>query len=251
MSYSTGFMMSGHSTDFGYGRKESHKNNCSTNGANVSSLFKERTLSFSCPSAPTRTSLSTKTDQSNVTKPRHVANGYLNHDKASNAAPVRAKSKETFLAAGGIAVNGTTGEPHVLATSEQRATKPGPLVTAKVKTKRRIKIRRKVFIEGTQCILRGTKLADRKKLTLQPPEEEEEEEEEDWEKECEAHLQKTLALQPYGPEDAFAMAFQDLRVKQWEDVPNTASYNPAIHHPGPLRLFRSRIAIEPEQFADA
>ncbi|XP_037109732.1 uncharacterized protein LOC119124154 [Syngnathus acus] len=249
MSYSTGFMMSRYSTDFGYGRKESHKNNCSANGANVSSLFKERTLSFSCLSAPTRTSLCTKTDQSNVTKPRHVANGYLNHDKdkASNAAPVRAKRKETFLAAGGIVVNGTTDEPHVLATSEQRATKPGPPETAKVKNKRRSKKRRKVCIEGTQCILRGTEFADRKKLTLQPPEEEEE----DWEKECEAHLQKTLALQPYGTEDAFAMAFQDLTVKQWEDVPSTASYNPAIHHPGPLRLFRSRIAIEPEQFADA
>ncbi|XP_077427369.1 uncharacterized protein LOC144055340 isoform X2 [Vanacampus margaritifer] len=102
----------------------------------------------------------------------------------------------------------------------------------KVRRKKRRQVRDSHF-EDTRCVLSDLR------------------EEEDWEQECEANLEQRFSVQPYGPEDVFMSAFQDLTLEQGIDMPYTASYNPAEHHPRPLLLDFTSIATEPEQFADA
>ncbi|XP_051940655.1 uncharacterized protein LOC127613591 [Hippocampus zosterae] len=221
-------------TDFRDGTKKAHDNTCSAKGppVPVPCLLKDPTESVCYPSVTTQTSVSTKTVKLNATKPPHTVNGNSNNveDKATNAVTPRTKRKKrTFSAAIGILVNHTASEPHVLATSEEALKEPGLPVKTRAKNKR--------------C--RGTKSARPKKLTLQLLEEE------DWEKECEDNLEKTCAVQPYGPEDVFTIAFEGLTLEQRGDMPYAANYSPADHHARPLLLSCCSIAVEPEQFADA
>ncbi|XP_038148405.1 uncharacterized protein LOC119788256 [Cyprinodon tularosa] len=71
-------------------------------------------------------------------------------------------------------------------------------------------------------------------------------EEEDWEEEY-------IVTTPYGPEDMLHFALQDLILYYSDpaDLPATATYSPAVHHPPRMPWCCSNAPVEPLQFADA
>lgn len=62
-----------------------------------------------------------------------------------------------------------------------------------------------------------------------------------------------IPLPPPGPEDVLHFALRDLRLRQTQtaDLPLTANYRPALHHPRPVKWSCYSIPTEPDQFADA
>ncbi|XP_057698486.1 uncharacterized protein LOC130919882 [Corythoichthys intestinalis] len=236
-------------TDFLEKLKDNEKI-CSTNCPNsphdaVPCFFKGPTLSNGYPSGASEASKLMKTVKPDVSKPLHVVNGYLNHDKdkATSAKHARTtgnrKQRSKFSAAGCVFVKGTTNKGCGLSTSKIPATEADPPSTTTFKKKIwRNKSRREVLPGGR---LKTTQFI----LSQQPPEEE------DWEKEYPADLEKRVEVQTCVPEDACVMALRDLTLEPLKNMPLTACYSPAVHHPGPLLLSCSDVAPEPEQFADA
>ncbi|XP_045903383.1 uncharacterized protein LOC123969770 isoform X2 [Micropterus dolomieu] len=220
-----------------------------------------------CPAADTRTSENTPAGTLNGTKSQCMVNGYINHGykgKSWKRAPQRTFRKQGSTISvvgdasadgrvcsagfpGGISVNCATSLDTVdlPRNSDQMAPEPSPSATAKKQRRRKIFRRKK----------RGTEAACLENSTppLVPPKEEEDWENEikevtltDWEK---------MAFLPYGPEDVLHFALRDLTLKERDtvavDLPVTANYSPARHHPRPMQWFSYSIPTEQDQFADA
>ncbi|XP_038569665.1 uncharacterized protein LOC119899233 [Micropterus salmoides] len=220
-----------------------------------------------CPAADTRTSENTPAGTLNGTKSQCMVNGYINHGykgKSWKRAPQRTFRKQGSTISvvgdasadgrvcsagfpGGISVNCATSLDTVdlPCNSDQMAPEPSPSATAKKQRRRKIFRRKK----------RGTEAACLENSTppLVPPKEEEDWENEikevtltDWEK-------MPFGVRPYGPEDVLHFALRDLTLIERDtvDLPVTANYSPARHHPRPMQWFSYSIPTEQDQFADA
>ncbi|XP_034044327.1 uncharacterized protein LOC117526377 [Thalassophryne amazonica] len=84
------------------------------------------------------------------------------------------------------------------------------------------------------------------------------EEQEDWDSEIQEvpltdRGKICLGIKPYDAEDVISSALRGLNLNQKDsaDVPVTARYIPAVHHPCPIRLSCYSTPTEPGQFADA
>ncbi|XP_068448261.1 uncharacterized protein [Clinocottus analis] len=82
--------------------------------------------------------------------------------------------------------------------------------------------------------------------------------EEDWEKETQEVAlpdweKNSYGINPYGPQDVIHYSLRGLTIQQRDafDVPVSAGYKPAVHHPLPILWRRYKPATERDQCADA
>ncbi|XP_040000820.1 uncharacterized protein LOC120799652 [Xiphias gladius] len=253
-------------------RRGVRHNTCKANGL-VNSQVPGRglvngvTAHNGCPATATRISESTPAGILNGTKPQCMVNGYFNHGyqgRIAKAAPPRTRRKQGKIIpavtdasaagrvisrdiSGGISVSGATSLDTVAlpSISDQMAPEPSLSAAAKNQRRRRKSICKKRYSEFVS--------PENYTLLLMPPQEEEDWENEiqevtltDWEKMC-------FGVRPYGPEDVLHFALRDLTLKQRDtvDLPVTANYSPATHHPHPVQWTCYKIPTEPDQFVDA
>ncbi|XP_058497090.1 uncharacterized protein LOC131467293 [Solea solea] len=211
-----------------------------------------------CPPTATGISKSMPVDIPKGSKPQHMVNGHINHrykGSSTNAAPLRTFREQGRMisavtgasAAGRVSngdishnasVNGATSPDTVELTSnsDQMGAEPCLSATAVKSRPRRKTFRRK----------------NRATEVMMPHQEEDWENEvqevmlTDWEKMC-------FGFTPYGPEDLLHFSVRDMTIKQLDvvDLPVTANYSPAIHHPHPIKWSCFKFPTEPDQFADA
>ncbi|XP_030272614.1 uncharacterized protein LOC115581568 [Sparus aurata] len=236
-------------------RRGTRRSTCKANGlAPGADLVNGAVVHNGYPAAATRTNETTPAGTLNGTKPQCMVNGYINHKyKSRNASPPRTLRKHgsTIPAvsdastagrvnsadnSGGISVNGAASLDTVASHCYSDQMAPEPSLSAGAKNRRRWK-----------------KCGRKKRPPTLPPQEQEDWESEiqevtvpDWEKMC-------FGVRPYGPEDVLHFALRDLRLRQTQtaDLPLTANYRPALHHPRPVKWSCYSIPTEPDQFADA
>ncbi|XP_054461154.1 uncharacterized protein LOC129096404 [Anoplopoma fimbria] len=203
----------------------------------------------------------------NGAKPPCVVNGDVYHwykDKSTKAAHPRTLRNQRGTASavsdasaagggrsvrtpGGIWVKGATSPDAAASICSSEQTEPQISLSATAKNQRR---REKFRLKKRNS---AVDFLQKPSLPLMPPREEEDWEKEiqevtltDWEKNC-------FGIEPYGPQDVIHFSLRDLTLKQRDtvDLPVTASYSPAVHHPLPVRWRCCSIPTEPDQFADA
>ncbi|GAA6232347.1 uncharacterized protein LOC108875811 isoform X1 [Lates japonicus] len=257
-----------HVLNFEGRRRGTYHSTCKTNGlvngqVPGTGLVNEAAAHNGRPAAATRISECAPAGTLNGTKPQGMVNGYINHGYKGKSTSRTLRKQGNKISAvsdasaagrvsggdisGGISVNGATSLDTVVVpgNSDQMARKPR-LSAAVTNQRRRKKFRHKKRNTEVVCQENST-------LILMPPREEEDWDNEiqevmltDWENMC-------FGVRPYGPEDVLPFALRDLTLKQTDtvDLPVTANYRPAIHHPCPLQWSCYKVPPEPDQFADA
>ncbi|XP_028449213.1 uncharacterized protein LOC114565382 isoform X2 [Perca flavescens] len=264
----TGDVMPQNGMNYEGRRGGTRHNACKANGqVPGTGLVNGAVVHNGCPADATRTSERTPAGTLNGTKPQCMVDGYINQrykGRSTKAAPPRTIGRHgsTISAVtdasaagrvhgagtpGGISVYGDTGLDTVAlpCKSDQMAPQPSLSAAAKIQ-RRRPKFRHKK---------RDTEVVHPVYPTrpLMPPQEKE-----DWESEIQ-EVTKTdwgkfcFGDTPYGPQDVLHFDLRDLTLKQRDtvDLPVTANYNPAVHHPHPVKWSCYSIPTETDQFADA
>ncbi|KAF0037541.1 uncharacterized protein LOC118312310 isoform X2 [Scophthalmus maximus] len=195
----------------------------------------------------------------NGTKPQYVVNGYVNQrhrGKSMKAAAPRTIRKQggtvTDAAAGrissrdiseGVSLNGATSSDTVALPSNSDKTAPE---ACRSEAAAKNQSRRKKFTFKKRDTDRTTLHRCHHKRGEDWESEIQEVTLTGWEKIC-------FGTRPYGPEDVLHFALRDLTIQQTEavDLPVTANYSPAAHHPAPVSWSSFYIPTEQDQFADA
>ncbi|XP_034713479.1 uncharacterized protein LOC117935414 isoform X1 [Etheostoma cragini] len=220
-----------------------------------------------CPADASGTSERNPAGTLNGAKPHCMVDGYINQRykgwSRGAAPPQTIRRRGSTISAvtdasaagrvrsagtpGGISENGATGlDTNTLpCNSDQMAPQRSKSAAAKIQ-RRRMKFRHKK---------RDTEFVRPVYPTrpLMPPQEKE-----DWENEIQ-EVTKTdwgkfcFGVTPYGPQDVLHFDLRDLTLKQRDtvDLPVTANYSPAVHHPHPVKWSCYSIPTETDQFADA
>ncbi|XP_030595754.1 uncharacterized protein LOC115787282 [Archocentrus centrarchus] len=241
-------------------RRETHHNSCKTNDlVKNTGLVNGAVVYNGCSASANRTSGRIPAGTLYGPKPAYRINGYINHGyrgKSKKAAPsgtLKKQGSKNSVLNDASAADGVSGEDVPSGKSAKASAQPSniqqvvpdPSLSASGKKQRR---RRRFRPKNS-----AERVAYPANRAFVPPREEEDWENEiqevtlsGWEKLC-------FGVQPYGPEDVLHFALRDMTLRQRDtaDLPVTAGYNPAVHHPCPLTWSCYNTPTVPDQFADA